>query len=128
MALRDHLRICVVDDMSTSRGLLAQALEELGLNDVRASNGGKAAMQELARRPAHLVISDYHMPDMSGLDLLRQLRSGEKTKDIGFILVSGNANQQVIDQGVKLGLNNYLAKPFQKGQLLQSIEAVVGRI
>lgn len=126
MALRDQIRIMVVDDMSTSRGLITQALDSFGVSHVSTAEDGAAALQTLARAPVHLVISDYNMPNMDGLKLLHNLRSGEKTRGVGFILITGRAEQQIIDYGRKLGMNNYLKKPFEPAALRKCIETVVG--
>ncbi|MEP2474731.1 response regulator [Roseobacter sp.] len=128
MSLRDQIRIMVVDDMSTSRGLITQALDAFGIRNVSTAENGVDALQTLASHPAHLVISDYNMPQMDGLQLLHQLRSGAKTKGVGFILITGRAEQQIIDHGKKLGMNNYLKKPFEHADLRNCIEAVVGRL
>lgn len=128
MALRDQIRIMVVDDMSTSRGLITQALDAFGVRNVATAENGKQALTALATKPAHLVISDYNMPEMDGLQLLHQLRGSPKTKGVGFILITGRAEQQIIDHGKKLGMNNYLKKPFQPEDLRNCIEAVVGRL
>lgn len=126
MALRDQIRIMVVDDMSTSRGLITQALDALGIRHVSTADDGADALASLAKSPVHLVISDYNMPNMDGLKLLHHLRSGPKTKGVGFILITGRAEQQIIDYGRKLGMNNYLKKPFEPGDLRKCIESVVG--
>ena len=128
MALRDQIRIMVVDDMSTSRGLITQALDSFGVRNVATADNGKHALQALAAKPAHLVISDYNMPEMDGLQLLHYLRATPRTKGIGFVLITGRAEQQIIDYGKKLGMNNYLKKPFQPAELRNCIEAVVGRL
>ena len=128
MALRDQIRIMVVDDMSTSRGLITQALDSFGIRNIATAENGKSALQILARKPAHLVISDFHMPEMDGLKLLHYLRGTPKTKGVGFILITGRTEQQIIDHGKKLGMNNYLKKPFHPDQLRKCIEAVVGRL
>ncbi|KIN65024.1 Chemotaxis response regulator CheY [Sulfitobacter noctilucicola] len=128
MALRDQIRIMVVDDMSTSRGLITQALDAFGVRNVATAENGKQALQALAVKPAHLVISDYNMPEMDGLQLLHYLRASPKTKGMGFVLITGRAEQQIIDHGKKLGMNNYLKKPFQPDDLRNCIEAVVGRL
>lgn len=126
MALRDQIRIMVVDDMSTSRGLIVQGLEALGIRHISTAADGSNALTVLAKAPAHLVISDYNMPNMDGLRLLHSLRSGQNTRGIGFILVTGRAEPQIIDHGRKLGMNNYLKKPFEPKQLRHCIETVVG--
>jgi two-component system chemotaxis response regulator CheY len=128
MALRDQIRIMVVDDMSTSRGLITQALDAFGVRNVTTAENGKQALQVLATKPAHLVISDYNMPEMDGLQLLHYLRASPKTKGVGFVLITGRAEQQIIDHGKKLGMNNYLKKPFQPDDLRNCIETVVGRL
>lgn len=128
MALRDQIRILVVDDMSTSRGLIIQALEGFGVSNIASADNGKAALQTLAKAPVHLVISDYNMPEMDGLHLLHHLRSDPKTQNIGFVLITGRAEQQIIDQGKKLRMNNYLPKPFEPDDLRKCIETVVGRL
>lgn len=128
MALRDQIRIMVVDDMSTSRGLITQALDAFGVRNVATAENGKQALQALASKPVHLVISDYNMPEMDGLQLLHYLRAAPKTKGVGFVLITGRAEQQIIDHGKKLGMNNYLKKPFQPDDLRNCIEIVVGRL
>ena len=128
MSLRDQIRILVVDDMSTSRGLITQALDAFGVRSVTTAENGKDALAAIARHPVHLVISDYNMPEMDGLQLLHHLRASPKTKSVGFILITGRAEQQIIDHGKKLGMNNYLKKPFEQSGLRNCIEAVVGRL
>ena len=128
MSLREQIRILVVDDMSTSRGLITQALDAFGIRNVTTADNGMDALQAIAKHPVHLVISDYNMPQMDGLKLLHHLRASPKTKGVGFILITGRAEQQIIDHGKKLGMNNYLKKPFEQSGLKNCIEAVVGRL
>ena len=128
MALRDQLRVLVVDDMSTSRGLITQALDALGIRNVSTATDGTSALTTIARTPVHLVISDYNMPGMDGLHLLHALRQAPKTARVGFLLITGRAEQQIIDHGRNLGMNNYLKKPFTPADLKQAIEAIVGRL
>lgn len=126
--LKDSLSIMVVDDMSTSRGLILQALDEIGLYNCAYENSGTGALPKLAAKPVHLVISDHNMPGMSGLQLLQALRSNSSTARIGFILVTGRPTKEIIDTGRKLGMNNFLKKPFTTPQLKACIEQVVGKL
>ncbi|WP_299287987.1 response regulator [uncultured Tateyamaria sp.] len=126
MALRDQIRIMVVDDMSTSRGIITQSLDGMGIRHISTAEDGADALRTFAAYPVHLIISDYNMPNMDGLKLLHHLRSGPRTKGVGFILITGRAEQQIIDYGQKLGMNNYLKKPFQPADLRKCIETVVG--
>ncbi len=128
MSLRDQLRVMVVDDMSTSRGLITQALDSFGIRNVATASDGKAALAGMAKAPVHLVISDYNMPEMDGLHLLHYLRSAPQTQKTGFLLITGKADPAIINKGKQLGMNNYLAKPFQNDQLKGAIEAIVGRL
>ncbi|KQB17214.1 response regulator [Rhodobacter capsulatus] len=128
MALRDQLRVMVVDDMSTSRGLITQALDAMGIRQVGYATDGPGALQILEKTPVHLVISDYNMPGMDGLQLLHALRTSPRTKGLGFILITGRADREIIDTGKRLGMNNFLKKPFTPQELRSCIEAVVGRL
>lgn len=128
MALRDQLRIMVVDDMSTSRGLITQALDECGISQIESTADGMNALKRIAVWPVHLVISDMNMPGMDGLQLLRALRTSPKTKGVGFLLITGKADRQIIETGKALGMNNFLAKPFQPKDLIRAIEAITGRL
>lgn len=128
MALRDQLRIMVVDDMSTSRGLITQALDAMGIRNVVTATDGATALQTIAKSPVHLVISDYNMPGMDGLQLLHSLRTGAKTAKVGFLLITGRADKEIVDKGRKLGMNNLVKKPFDTASLKQAIEAIVGRL
>lgn len=128
MALRDQLRTMVVDDMSTSRGLITQALEGFGVRQIESAADGQEALQKISNWPVHLVISDMNMPGMNGLQLLHALRSTPQTKGVGFLLITGKADREIIEYGKKLGMNNFVKKPFQPDQLRTAIEAIVGRL
>ncbi|TFL16718.1 response regulator [Jannaschia formosa] len=128
MSVRKSLRILVVDDMSTSRGLLLQALDSLGIRNVSYATDGKDAIQKARTHPPHLVLSDLYMPEMNGLQLLQHLRHDPTTRRIGFILITGRSDEKVIRTGKSLGMNNFLPKPFTVADMKATIEAVVGRL
>ncbi len=128
MALRDQLRVLVVDDMSTSRGLITQALETMGITNIATASDGATAIKSIDASPVHLVISDYNMPGMDGLALLQALRQGAKTAGVGFLLITGRADKEIIDRGRALKMNNFIAKPFAPEGLKGAIEAIVGRL
>lgn len=126
MALRDTLKVMVVDDMPTSRGLIVQALEEMKIWKNTTENNGQSALEKIAREPVHLVLSDMNMPVMDGLELLRNLRSNRATKGVGFILITGKPTPDLVTKGRSLGMNNMIKKPFTTQQLKACIEQVVG--
>ena len=126
MSLREKLRILVVDDMATSRGLIIQALDKVGLKNHDFCKDGAAAMKSLETKPVHLVISDYNMPNMDGLGLLKAMRENPKMQRTGFIMVTGSEDRDVITKAQQLGMNNYLKKPVTPQSMQSCIEAVVG--
>ena len=128
MSLKDTLRVMIVDDMGVSRGLLVQAIEEMGIWKNQAENDGRAALNKLIADPVHLVLSDYNMPSMDGLELGRTLRQQKATARIGFILVTGNPTPDLVAKGKALGLNNIIKKPFSTASMKQCIETVVGKL
>lgn len=128
MSLKETLRIMVVDDMSVSRALIAQSLDEIGIKNYGTENDAKVALGKLAANPVHLVISDMNMPGMNGLQLLRALRSAKTTQRIGFILITGTPSPDIIREGQQLGLNNMVRKPFTSATVKAAIESVVGRL
>lgn len=128
MALRDTLKVLVVDDMSTSRGIILQALDALGICNVESAENGTGGMQRACRGTLDLILSDLYMPEMNGLQLLQQIRHDPKTRGIGFILVTGRSDPTILAAGRKLGMNNFLKKPFSSEEMKVSVEAVVGRL
>lgn len=128
MGLKDSLKVMVVDDMSVSRGLIVQSLEEIGIWNTTTENNGHAALAKLVANPVHLVLSDMNMPAMDGLGLLKGLRENRSTQKIGFILITGKPTPEIIKKGQALGMNNMVKKPFTPAILKQAIERVVGRL
>jgi len=126
MSLKDNLSVLVVDDMSTSRGIIMMALEEIGIKKVDFRTDGTEALKMLSAQSVHLVISDYNMPGLDGLHLLKALRQNRTTQRIGFILVSGKIDQTIIDTGKALGMNNFIRKPFTTDQMRTCLQSVVG--
>lgn len=128
MGMKETLRVMVVDDMATSRGLITQALDEIGIKNYQTENDGRNALARLTSSPVHLVLSDYNMPGMDGLGLLQAVRQNKATSRMGFILVTGKPTPQIVENAKRLGLNNMIKKPFTSASMKQCIESVVGRL
>ena len=128
MGVKEALRVMVVDDTSVSRALIIQSLEELGIQNIFHEANGRNALQAIAKVPVHLVISDYYMPEMDGLQLLDAMNKYGISKKTGFVLITGATNSAIIKKGKQLGMNNCLRKPFSTIQMKSCIESVVGRL
>lgn len=128
MSLRDTLRVMVVDDMSISRALISQSLDDLGITHYIVENDSRTALGKLVAQPVHLVISDMNMPGLTGLQLLEALRHSKPTQKIGFILITGSPTPEIIRTGQELGLNNLIRKPFTTATIRASIESVFGKL
>lgn len=128
MRVTDKLRVLIVDDTSTSRLLLRDALDQLGVTNVSFAVDGEKALKFMMDSPAHLVISDVNMPLLDGVGLLKAIRGYKPTQRVPFIMLTGQADRAVIDAAAKLGVNNYLVKPVTVAKLRVAIEAIFGKI
>lgn len=122
------IRVLIVDDQLTMRALIRATLLELGFRDITDVGDGEEALQALRARAFHLIISDYNMPKMDGLGLLRAVRANELTKKAAFIMLTGRADKDLVQRAIQFGVNNYIAKPFSPTGLRQKIEGVFGAL
>ena len=128
MPAASSIRVLVVDDQLTMRALVRSALQQIGFTDVNEAQDGEEGLKALVAKGAHLVISDYNMPKMDGLDFLRAIRSHEPTKKTAFIMLTGRSDKELVQRAIQFGVNNYLTKPFTTASLKQKIEAVFGAL
>jgi two-component system chemotaxis response regulator CheY len=121
------LNVLVVDDQQTIRSLVRSGLNQIGVKEVREAPDGEAGLRSiLTSRETNLVISDYNMPNLDGLGLLRAIRSHEPIRGLAFIMLTGRADKDLVARAVQFGVNNYLVKPFTVATLKEKIEAVFG--
>jgi two-component system chemotaxis response regulator CheY len=118
----------VVDDHISSRMVTVEALQQMGIKHISVAKDGREAFQKLTAEPVHLAISDLYMPDIDGFQLLRAIRAHPKLAKTGFIILTGRKDSNVVQNAVKLGVNNVIAKPFTPDVLKKSIESVVGKL
>lgn len=126
MPLASSLRVIIADDQQTSRLLIRSGLSELGINHIVMAKDGAEALDCIIRQPAHLVISDYHMPKMNGVELLRGVRANIPTRRSAFFLLTGVDDKEFLKEAMVLQVNNYLKKPVSVPELKKKIEAVFG--
>jgi two-component system chemotaxis response regulator CheY len=128
MSLADQLKVLIVDDTTTSRMLVRDGLQEIGIKNISFASDGEQGLKHLMSTPTHLVISDFNMPKLDGLGLLRAMRQHAPTQKMPFIMLTGKGDKELIQKGVQFGMNNYLTKPFTVPALQSALEAVVGRL
>jgi two-component system chemotaxis response regulator CheY len=126
MPAASAIRVLVVDDQLTMRGLARSTLQQLGFADISDAGDGEEGFKALVNKPAHLVISDYNMPKMDGLELLRAIRAHQPIANTAFIMLTGRADKELVQRAVQFGVNNYLVKPFTVADLKGKIEQVFG--
>jgi CheY-like chemotaxis protein len=105
-------QVLVIDDVPATRLILKDMLSEIGFHTIAEASDGREALEKLKRHRAQLIICDHVMKDMSGLDLLDQLRNHPYLVDIPFILVSACREVSLIDTALELGADDYIPKPI----------------
>jgi two-component system chemotaxis response regulator CheY len=119
-----NMDVLVVDDASAMRRIVRGLLKELGFKNIREADNGQVALDELKKRKADLVVSDWNMPEMSGIDLLRAIRSDEALKNIPVLMVTAEAKKENILAAVQAGVNNYIVKPFNAQTLQEKLSKI----
>src|SRR4051812_11766044 len=119
-------RVLVVDDMLTMRKLVSKVCKELGFTDITEAGDGAKGWESISNStpPIGLVISDWNMPNSTGLDLLKRVRSDSRFKGLPFVLVTAEAEQHQIVEAIKAGVDSYVVKPFTADGLKEKLEAV----
>ena len=123
-------RILIVDDMLTMRKLVGKVCKEIGFTDLTEAADGALGWQAVqnASPPIGLIISDWNMPNCSGLDFLKRVRADSRYSKLPFMLVTAEAEQHQVIEALKAGVSNYVVKPFTADQLREKIEAVHKKI
>jgi two-component system, chemotaxis family, chemotaxis protein CheY len=122
------LKILIVDDQYSVRQMTRLALEELGIRQIHESENGKTALETATVQPLDLIISDFNMPEMDGLGLLRAVRGNPAVRKLPFILLTGRGDRELVVKAAQAGVNNYLIKPFTSAILREKIEQVMGKL
>lgn len=128
MPAASAINALIVDDQLTMRSLIRSSLQQMGVQNIRDAVDGEDAIAKLGERPANLIISDFNMPKMDGLGLLRAVRSNEATQKAAFIMLTGRADKDLVQRAAQFGANNYLVKPFTLVSLREKIEQVFGAL
>lgn len=107
-----NMKILVVDDFATMRRIIKNVLRQIGFTDITEADDGKAAIKQLKAEKYDLVLSDWNMPGMSGLELLNEVRADAELKGLPFVMITAEAKKENIIEAVKAGVTSYVVKPF----------------
>lgn len=122
------IKVMVVDDQTSMRAMIRVALQDLGFKDVRDKPGAEEALEAVRADRVHLIISDYNMPGMDGLEFLSAVRADAVIGKTVFIMLTGSSDRDLVQKAAALGVNNYLVKPFAPAALKEKIERVFGAL
>ena len=124
MAVNTNMRVLIVDDFSTMRRIIKNILRQLGFSNIVEADDGTAAWEILTKDQIEFIISDWNMPQMTGIELLRKVRASEEFGDLPFLMVTAEAQQENIIEAVQAKVSNYIVKPFTAETLGQKINKI----
>ena len=124
MGYDKNMRVLVVDDFSTMRRIIKNILRQLGFTNIVEADDGTTAWEVLNKDRIDFVISDWNMPKMTGIELLRKVRASEEYADVPFLMVTAEGLQENIIEAVQAKVSNYIVKPFTPETLGQKIDKI----
>jgi two-component system chemotaxis response regulator CheY len=126
MTVNKNMPILVVDDYNTMRRIVRNLLKQLGFDNADEAADGSEALKKLREKPFGMVISDWNMEPMSGMELLKQVRADEKLKMLPFIMVTAESKPENVIAAKQAGVSNYIVKPFNAETLKTKLVSVLG--
>ena len=124
MAYDPNMRILIVDDFSTMRRIIKNILRQLDLNNVVEADDGTTAWEVLNKDHIDFIISDWNMPQMTGIELLRKVRASEDFGHLPFLMVTAEAQQSNIIEAAQARVSNYIVKPLTAETMKQKIDKI----
>ncbi|RZB35769.1 MAG: two-component system, chemotaxis family, chemotaxis protein CheY [Desulfobacteraceae bacterium Eth-SRB2] len=121
-----NMKVLIVDDFATMRKILKNILKKIGLKNISEADDGKSALKILKKENFDLILSDWNMPEISGLELLNRVKSDNELKNIPFVMVTAEAQKDNILEAVKAGVNSYIVKPFTPETVREKLNKVFG--
>lgn len=128
MQIDRDMKILVVDDFSTMRRIVKNLLKELGFSNFDEADDGATAWPMVQTGKYDFIVSDWNMPIMTGLQLLKNVRADEKLKDTPFLLITAEAKRSQILEAAQAGVDGYIVKPFTAATLNEKIEKIFERV
>ncbi len=122
------MKILIVDDFPTMRRILKELLRDLGFNNTSEADDGATALPMLQLGGYDLLITDWNMPGMQGIDLLRRIRADDKLNSLPVLMVTAEQKPEQIDEAAKAGVNGYIVKPFTAKTLKGKLDKIFDRV
>jgi len=122
------IKVLVVDDMSTMRRIVKNVLKQIGFSDMVEAENGLDALSKLKVGDIGLIVSDWNMPVMQGIELLREVRADVELKHIPFLMVTAETQKEHIIEAVQAGVSNYVVKPFTPEALQGKLEKIFAKV
>lgn len=122
------MKILVVDDFSTMRRIVKNLLTDLGFTELQEADDGKTALVKLQSAHFDFLVTDWNMPGMTGIDLLKAVRADPKLANLPVLMVTAEAKREQIMMAAQEGVNGYIIKPFTAATLKEKIEKIFARI
>lgn len=122
------MKILIVDDFSTMRRIVKNLLRDLGFNNTAEADDGQTALPMLKNGNFDFLVTDWNMPGMDGLALLKEVRSDEKLKNLPVLMVTAEAKRDQIVVAAEAGVNGYVVKPFTANTLKEKIHKIFERL
>ena len=123
-----RMKVLVVDDFATMRKIVRNILKQIGFEEITEAEDGNAALRVLKNEKVGLVVTDWNMPNMTGLDLLREIRQNPQTSNLPVLMVTAEGLKENVMEAVKAGVNNYVVKPFTAEVLQEKIETIFKKL
>ena len=128
MILDKNMRILVVDDFKSMRDLIRNVLKKAGFTNVVGAEDGDEAWRVIEKDWIDLVISDWNMPNMPGIDLLRKVRASEHYKDLPFLMVTAEGLKDNVVVAIQAGVSGYIVKPFSPKTVTEKLQKIFDKI
>ncbi len=120
------MKILIVDDFATMRRIVKNILKQIGFSNIIEADDGSTALEILKSDKIDLVLCDWNMPKVSGLDMLKQMKADSELKDTPFLMITAEAQKQNIVEAVQAGVSNYIVKPFTADTISEKLKKVFG--
>jgi len=118
------MNVLIVDDFATMRRILKNIMKQIGFSSIAEAENGKNALKLLKSEPIDLVLCDWNMPEMAGIDLLNAVRGDDQLKAMPFVMVTAEAQKENILEAVKAGVSSYIVKPFTAETVEEKLKKV----